>query len=105
MTYLEDGNCSISNSLSENSIRLFTIGRKDWFFSGSPKDANASAGIYTLIEMDKANGLNPTKYIEFILSDIHGSVFLEYPEFLEDYMPWNPIIHAANNKKVIVINR
>jgi hypothetical protein len=27
MTYLEDGNCSISNNLSENSIRPFTIGR------------------------------------------------------------------------------
>ncbi|MDF2614067.1 MAG: transposase [Clostridia bacterium] len=92
MAYLEDGNCSISNNLSENSIRPFTIGRKNWLFSGSPKGAAASAGVYTLIETAKANGLNPTKYIEFILSDIPGSAFLEYPEFLEDYMPWNPVI-------------
>ncbi len=27
-TYLEDGNCVISNNIAENSIRPFTIGRK-----------------------------------------------------------------------------
>ena len=63
MNYLLDGNCSISNNLSENSIRPFTIGRKNWLYSGSPKGAEASAGIYTLIETAKANGLNPWKYI------------------------------------------
>lgn len=46
--YLEDGNCYISNSLAENCIRPFVIGRKNWLFSGSPKGAEASAGIYTL---------------------------------------------------------
>ena len=46
--YQEDGNCSISNSLAENCIRPFVIGRKNWLFSGSPKGAEASAGIYTL---------------------------------------------------------
>ena len=92
MNYLLDGNCSISNNLAENSIRPFTIGRKNWLFSGSPKGAQASAGIYTLIETAKANGLNPLKYIQFILSDIPGTAFHEYPDFLEDYLPWNPMI-------------
>lgn len=92
MNYLLDGNCSISNNLAENSIRPFTIGRKNWLFSGSPKGAEASAGIYTLVETAKANGLNPRKYIQYILSDIPGSAFLQYPEFLEDYLPWNPVI-------------
>lgn len=27
-----------------------------------------------------------------LLSDIPGTTFLEYPEFLEDYLPWDPII-------------
>ena len=92
MNYLLDGNCSISNNLAENSIRPFTIGRKNWLFSGSPKGAKASAGIYTLIETAKANGLNPRKYIQYILGDIPGSAFLQYPEYLEDYLPWDPII-------------
>lgn len=92
MNYLLDGNCAISNNLAENSIRPFTIGRKNWLFSGSPKGATASAGIYSLVETAKANGLYPTKYIQFILSDIPGSAFMEYPEYLEDYMPWDPQI-------------
>ena len=87
MNYLKDGNCSISNNLAENSIRPFTIGRKNWLFSGSPKGASTSAGIYTLIETAKANGLNPRKYIQFLLADIPGSSFLQYLELLEDYLP------------------
>lgn len=92
MNYLLNGNCSISNNLAENSIRPFTIGRKNWLFSGSPKGAEASAGIYSLVETAKANGIQPYKYIHSILSDIPGSAFLEYPEYLEDYMPWEPNI-------------
>ena len=58
MTYLEDGHCSLSNNLSENAIRPFTVGRKDWLFSASPKGATASAIVYTMVEMAKANDLN-----------------------------------------------
>lgn len=90
--YLEDGNCSISNSLAENCIRPFVIGRKNWLFSGSPKGAEASAGIYTLVETAKANGFAPMKYIKYILSDMPGSAFLEHPEYLDDYLPWNPLV-------------
>ena len=68
------------------------IGRKNWLFSGSPKGAEASAGIYTLVETAKANGLSPEKYIKHILADMPGSAFLEYPEYLDDYLPGNPYI-------------
>ena len=90
--YLEDGNCSISNSLAENCIRPFVIGRKNWLFAGSPKGAVASAGIYTLVETAKANGLDAMKYIKYILSDMPGSTFLENPEYLDDYLPWDPMV-------------
>ena len=30
------------------------------------------------------------KYLKYILSDMPGTNFLEYPEFLDDYLPWNP---------------
>ena len=55
---------------------FYCIGRKNWLFSGSPKGASTSAGIYTLIETAKVNGLNPRKYIQFLLADIPGSSFL-----------------------------
>ena len=90
--YLGDGNCSISNSLAENCIRPFVIGRKNWLFAGSPKGAAASAGIYTLVETAKANGLDAMKYIKYILADMPGSRFLENPEYLDDYLPWDPMV-------------
>ena len=37
MNYLLDGNCSISNNLAENSIRLFTIGRKTGYSAAAQK--------------------------------------------------------------------
>jgi len=45
MNYLQDGNCSISNNLAENSIRPFTVERRNWLFSASPKGADASAAV------------------------------------------------------------
>jgi len=94
MNYLEDGNCSISNNLAENSIRPFTIGRKNWLFSGSPKGAAASATVYTIIETAKANGLNPYAYLKFIFQDLPGVQFGQHPDFLEDYLPWNSRIQT-----------
>ena len=87
--YPEDGNCSISNSLAQNCIRPFVTGRKNWLFAGSPKGAAASAGIYTLAETSRANGLDAMKYIKNILSDMPGSTFLENPD---DYLPWDPML-------------
>ncbi len=65
---------------------------RNWLFAGSPKDAAASAGIYTLVETAKANGLDAMKYIKYILSDMPGSIFLENPEYLDDYLPWDPML-------------
>jgi transposase len=98
MNYLKDGHCSISNNLAENSIRPFTIGRKNWLFSGSPKGAAASAAVYSLIETAKANGLNPYSYLEFLLQDLPGLPFRQYPEILEDYLPWNSQIQTRCKK-------
>ena len=36
MNYLKDGACSLSNNLSENSIRPLVVGRKNWLFCDTP---------------------------------------------------------------------
>jgi transposase len=89
MNYLLDGGCSLSNNLAENSIRPFTIGRKNWLFSGSPRGAKASAAIYSIIETAKANGLEPYKYLLYIFKELPGVQFGRHPEFLEEYLPWD----------------
>lgn len=55
--YLLDGRCALSNNAAENAIRPFTVGRKNWLFSDTPKGASASAAVYSIIETAKANGL------------------------------------------------
>ena len=67
MTYLEDGRCSFSNNLSENAIRPFTLGRKNWLFSDTVKGAEASAAVYTMVEMAKVHNLNIYKYLNYLL--------------------------------------
>jgi len=61
--YLGDGLLRPDNNLAENAIRPFVVGRKNWLFSGSPKGAEASAAIYSLIETAKANNLEPYFYL------------------------------------------
>jgi transposase len=54
----------------ENAIRPFTIGRKNWMFSGCPEGAFASAALYTLVETAKANQIEPYAYLKFVFETI-----------------------------------
>jgi transposase len=65
-TFLADGHLPIDNNPAENAIRPFVIGRKNWLFSGSPRGAQASATLYSLVESAKANGLEPRTYLGFL---------------------------------------
>jgi transposase len=68
--YCEYGFLPIDNNLVENTIRPFVIGRKNWFFSGSPRGASASAYIYSIIETAKANGHEPYWYLRHLFTQI-----------------------------------
>lgn len=90
MNYLKDGHCEISNNIAENSIRPFTVGRRNWLFSGSPKGASASAIVYSLVETAKANGLNPYKYLNLLLEILPRFSTKERSEGIEQLLPWKP---------------
>lgn len=92
MTYLEDGHCSLSNNLSENAIRPFTVGRRNWLFSASPKGAASSAIVYTMVEMAKANDLNTYKYLTYLLSQRPDAKMSD--EQLEQLAPWSETAKA-----------
>jgi transposase len=70
ITYLEDGHIEIDNNRAENAIRPFVIGRKAWLFSGSPRGAQASATLYTLVETAKANDLEPWVYLNYLFEKL-----------------------------------
>ena len=87
MTYLEDGRCSFSNNLSENAIRPFTVGRKNWLFCDTPHGAQASAIVYTMVEMAKANGVNVYHYLTYLLEKLSDDSMSDNE--LDQLAPWN----------------
>ena len=91
-TYLEDGRCSFSNNLSENAIRPFTVGRKNWLFCDTPNGAQASAIVYTMVEMAKANGVNVYHYLTYLLEKLPNDRMSD--EELELLAPWNENVKA-----------
>lgn len=93
MTYLEDGRCSFFNNLSENAIRPFTLGRKNWLFSDTPKGAAASATVYTMVEMAKAHNLNIYKYLNYLLEHLPSTKMTDTA--LAGLAPWNENIIAS----------
>ena len=86
-TYLEDGRCSFSNNDSENAIRPFCVGRKNWLFSDTPEGAHSSAKIYTIVEMAKAYHLNIEDYLVFLLKARPNAKMMD--EELDMLMPWS----------------
>ena len=83
---------AIDKRLAERPIRNFTIGRKNWLFSDSPKGAKASADVYSIIETAKANGLNPFQYLKYLFEYLPNADIQRHPEHLDDVLPWNETI-------------
>lgn len=72
------------------------MGRKNWLFCDTPKGADASAMVYTLVETAKANSLDPCDYLLRVLSLLPYNGKDPPPEELDLFMPWNPQLkHAA----------
>lgn len=102
-TYLEDGRCSFSNNLSENSIRPFVVGRKGWLFCNTPAGAETSAMAYTMVEMAKANGVNPYHYLTFLFEKQPNENMSD--DELEQLAPWNDEVKSEIQKRIEEQNR
>lgn len=97
MTYLEDGRCSLSNNLSENSIRPVTVGRKNWLFSDTPDGATANALYLTIVEMAKAYNLNLYEYLKYLLE--HRPCKNMSDDKLAKLAPWSETIQEKCSNK------
>lgn len=67
--WLEDGRLEISNNLAERSIKPFVIGRKNFLFANTPSGARSSAILFSMIQTAKENGLNPFRYLAWVLKN------------------------------------
>jgi transposase len=84
--YLDSPFLTPDNNASENAIRPFVLCRKNWLFSGNPKGANSSCGMYSLIETAKQNNLNPFDYLHYVFSK--APLIKKEADWLE-LLPWN----------------
>ena len=57
--YLEDSWLNIDNNRADRAIKPFIIGRKNCLFANTANGANASAMLYSMMEVAKANVLIP----------------------------------------------
>jgi hypothetical protein len=86
--YLLDGRLECSNNRAERSIKPFVIGRKNWLFNNTPKGAQASSIIYSIIETAKENGLNLFAYLTRVFKTAPNVDLRNDPVALESLMPW-----------------
>ena len=78
---------SISNNSAEQAMRIPALGRKNWLFSQSIKGAIANGYFLTVIQTAIANGLDPRKYLEFLIDKLANLLILNH-ESIEAYLPW-----------------
>ena len=93
MNYLLDGHCSLHNNASERLAKSFVIGRKNWLFADTPDGARASAICYTMVEMAKANNLDPYRYLKYLLMQRPSREMSD--EELSKFAPWNEDVRKA----------
>ncbi|SHI20112.1 transposase domain-containing protein, partial [Sporanaerobacter acetigenes] len=75
----------------ERAIKPFVIGRKNFLFSKSPKGAQASAVVYSIIETAKANNLNPFYYLTYLFEKL-PNIDPNNIEELDQLLPWSDSI-------------
>ena len=68
------------------AIRPFVIGRKNWLFEDTPKGAQTSAAMYSLVETAKGHGHEPFQYLRHVFKELPRATTTEEIEAL---LPWN----------------
>jgi transposase len=65
--YTQNGNWNIDNNPIENVIRRVAMGRHNFLFTGNHEAAQRSAMMYSFMATCKIHGVNPQKWLEWVL--------------------------------------
>ena len=85
--YLQDGRIELSNNRAERSIKPFVISRKNFLFANTPGGARCSAILFSLIETAKENGLDPYRYLTWVLTEAPKRAAAGSPAWAEKLAP------------------
>lgn len=93
--FLTDGNIPMDNNYAEQTIRPFTLSRKNFVLIESSNVAKASAILYSLVETAKANELNTFEYFNLLLTEIPQRMDDSNLSFLDALLPWAPRVQKV----------
>jgi transposase len=83
--YVQDGRIEMDNNIIEREIRPIALGKKNWLFAGSDQGGHRAAAMYTILNTAKLNGINPEKYLHYVLARINEHKINR----IEELLPWN----------------
>ena len=81
--YTTDGDLSIDNNLSERTVKIAALGRKNWMFVGSPKGGRRAAVLLSLVASAKANHVEPWAWLRDVFTQLPDAS----PETLDHLLP------------------
>jgi transposase len=68
--FVDDGRLEAHNNAAERALRGVAIGRKNYLHLGSDGGGCSAAVIYTLLGSAKLNGVEPLRYLRYVLERI-----------------------------------
>jgi transposase len=83
--FLDDPILRLDTNPVEGVIRPFVVGRNNWMFADTVKGAEASAALYSLIVMARANKLNPFLYLKAVFTELPKA---KTAEDVAALLPW-----------------
>jgi hypothetical protein len=66
--YTEDGAMAIDNNVSERTVKIPAIGRKNWLFVDSRTRGERAAILLSLVASAKANQVEPWAYLPSVFT-------------------------------------
>jgi transposase len=95
--YVSDGRLTIDNNVSERTVRLQAIGRKNWEFLGSAEAGPRAAVLFTILAGVKRHRLEPWAYVRDVLLHLSAGE--------TDLEPLLPDRWAANHPEHVLKHR
>jgi hypothetical protein len=82
--FVGDGRIDAHNNTAERALRGVAIGRKNYLHVGSDAGGHTAAVMYTLLGTAKLNGINPQRYLRYVLECL-----ADHPSNrIDELLPW-----------------
>ena len=86
---VREGRAELTNNRAERAVKPFVIGRKNWLFSNTPRGAEASCGIYSVVTTARECGLSPIGYVEWLLTELPKLGERPDAKKVDRLLPWS----------------